>query len=482
MSVMAHLAAAVRSARALPEVASLLAYPPPPPTVASILIGRALDIARPMATSSPQLLTGVYAAAASVQARLGYLSEALDYRRQAVQSAGPGGAPLEAVVLSAEQLTMGEERGGAGEQPVPDAGDGGRLGRLHAVLAAASDAVSLVTALDGWVGAEHAEDASAGGGDAPLTRGLLVYGGGDDEGWDPVAATGKPLGQPRRPVSVLEGLAAAHLLRGRLLLRQQRRRDEALDALSAALVRLEHVSDALRVAAPPLPDEPVPAVGRPVHPALALQAVFTLTTLGIAHLSPSSVTEESGGGPPAQAADNQAADDAATDTGDAMLRRALSLARTYGPDAEHVPSWAAAYPLVGLASVSARRGEVVQAEGLLRAVADPPVSTCAAAGGAGAVAAWVAAASATAGLVGRLSWNDQPRTADARAWAEKAEAGARAWGAPGTVVVPEVGAPAIGRSSGVGGGRVPAWWGAAVRAQLAAAPCAGEGGGGAHVD
>ncbi|GAB0489570.1 hypothetical protein MMPV_000794 [Pyropia vietnamensis] len=475
---MAHLAAALRSARALPEVVSLLSYPPPTPAIASSLIGRALDIARPMAASAPQLLTGVFAAAASVQARSGYLSEALEYRRQAVQFAGPGGAPLEAVVLSAEQLTMGHRGGERREQLAADAGNGGRLGRLHQVLEAAADEESLVTALDEWVGAEHADDTAAGEADAPLTRGVLVYGGGDDEGWDPAAATGKPLGRPRRPVAVLEGLAAAHLLRGRLLLRHPQRRDLARDALSAALVRLEHVSDALRVVAPPLPDEPTPAIGRPVHPALALQAVFTLTTLGVAHLPPCPLTQEAGGRPPGRAADTQAADDAATDTGEAMLRRALSLARTSCPNAEHVPSWAAAYPLVGLASVSARRGEVVQAEGLLRAVADPPVAASAAAGGAGAVAAWVAAASAAARLVGRLSWNDQPRTADARAWAEKADAGARAWGAPGTVVVAEAGAPAGESSRGIGGGRVPTWWGAAVRAQLAAAPCAGEQGGG----
>lgn len=479
---MAHLAAAVRSARALPEVASLLAYPPPAPPVASNLIGRAIAIARPMAASAPQLLTGVYAAAASVQARSGNLLEALDYRRRAIQLAGPGGAPLEAVVLSAEQLTMGEAGGGGAARVAPDhpdAGDGGRLGRLHRVLAAAPDEASLVTALDGWVGAEHADDAAAGG-DAPLVRGLLVYGGGDDEGWDPAAATGKPTGRPRRAVAVLEGLAAAHLLRGRLLLRQQRR-DEALDALSAALVRLEHVSDALRVAVPPAPDEPAPAVGRAVHPALALQAVFTLTALGVAHVPPSPLTDEGAAAQrPPRAADSDAADAAATDAGDAVLRRALALARAYGPDADHVPSWAAAYPLVGLAGVCARRGEVVPAEGLLRAVADAPAAASAAAGGAGAVAAWVAAAAAAGRLAGRLSWNDQPRTADARAWAEKAAAGARAWGVPGTVVAAEAGAPARGGAAGVGGGRVPAWWGAAVRGQLAAAPCAGGGGG--HAD
>lgn len=458
-----------------------MGYPPPAPPVASNLIGRAIAIARPMAASAPQLLTGVYAAAASVQARSGHLLEALDYRRRAIQLAGPGGAPLEAVVLSAEQLTMGEAGGGGAARAVPDhadVGDGGRLGRLHQVLAAAPDEESLVTALDRWVGAEHADDAATGG-DAPLTRGVLIYGGGDDEGWDPAAATGKPTGRARRPVAVLEGLAAAHLLRGRLLLRQQpRRHDEALDALSAALVRLEHVSDALRVAAPPAPDEPAPAVGRAVHPALALQAVFTLTALGAAHLPPSPLSDEDAGGQgPPRAADSQAADAAATDTGDAMLRRALALARTYGPDADHVPSWAAAYPLVGLAGVCARRGEVVQAEGLLRAVADAPAAASAAAGGAGAVAAWVAAAAAAGRLAVRLSWNDQPRTADARAWAEKAAAGARAWGVPGTVVVADAGAPTGGGAAGVGGGRVPAWWGAVVRGQLAAAPCAGGGGG-----
>jgi len=205
----------------------------------------------------------------------------------------PSGAPLEAVVVAAEQLTLGQgvgggSGGGGGASAADDAtGDGGRLGRLHGVLMSAADKAALVAALETCVDAEHAADAEAAGGEAALTPGLLTYGDGRcGEGRGaPADGAGGPEDLLVRPVAVIEGLSAAHLLRGRLLLRHHRTA-EAVDALSAALVRLEHGIAALVVAWPPPPPtanpSPTTVYDVPVHPTLSLQAVFTLTALGAA--------------------------------------------------------------------------------------------------------------------------------------------------------------------------------------------------------